>query len=265
MSKDYCTAKLVTHGEQTWWSIVLDRIDGGQEQLAAAMSHSDALKITALLNDNLPLGADVVGTALMICQEMFSNDHYKAFRESHSDGIGGFRDSMHMLADKVERVTAHFDWDEFPVAFDLEYIPALISELIPKCTESRGFSDLSAEEVSTAAKKVYGMLSSGRVHQPETEDQYLCIALSTKHVERAVMEQLDEHRSDMILKRDTGFFIKLFEEFDSVVELFKGYPNSFLDMLDLLHQRDFRMIEIDCDAMVNPCLATYSWGEKCLA
>jgi len=91
-----------------------------------------------------------------------------------------------------------------------------------------------------------------------TEDQYKTIAVSTIHLseqDKARLTELaDDKMCNMVLERDTGWFIKLYDETESNEH---GVSDSLNLIFTVCLEAGFRMIEFDCDAQSYECLSTY--------
>lgn len=86
----------------------------------------------------------------------------------------------------------------------------------------------------------------------EAHDQYSCIAISTN-----ALTDVDKGRlsviagNGMVFERSTGFFIKLYEETEYVLDMLGSLPGGAHNIDKLLlnaHKAGYRMVEFDCDA-----------------
>jgi len=99
-------------------------------------------------------------------------------------------------------------------------------------------------------------------------DQYLTIAVSTGHLSHHAKRVLDNccMRTDVITKRETGWFVKLYEceehECQDKVIWQARYPGITDAMLELFisaYCAGFRMIEFDSDAIA---LEGFEWYDS---
>jgi hypothetical protein len=93
----------------------------------------------------------------------------------------------------------------------------------------------------------------------DSEDQYKTIGISVNHVSEADRESLSELAIDescgMVLERDTGWFIKLYDESDSNNR--HSISDDLKSLLESCLSAGYRMVEIDCDAKIYESLPTY--------
>ncbi len=101
-------------------------------------------------------------------------------------------------------------------------------------------------------------------------EEYKVLAINSGHITRsdaALLSSMTHSHphtlihpfKNMIMERDAGYFIKLYdEEVDD--SQFVGFSESLIKILKYAHQEGFRMIEIDCDAKQYPELfETFDW------
>ena len=81
-----------------------------------------------------------------------------------------------------------------------------------------------------------------------THEQYKTLCISTGDVSEGDLDWLRDNYDDMIMARDTGFIIKLYEDMESNFEEFNNLSHKAYMLLSLAHIAGFRMIEIDADA-----------------
>jgi hypothetical protein len=90
-------------------------------------------------------------------------------------------------------------------------------------------------------------------------DQYKTVGISVDHISEADRDSLSELAADescgMILERDTGWFIKLYEDIDSNNRYL--ISEGLKSLLESCLKAGYRMIEIDCDAQTYENLPTY--------
>lgn len=77
-------------------------------------------------------------------------------------------------------------------------------------------------------------------------DTYSVVALCTSHLselDKDAIHDLRKGGNQMILKRDTGFFVKLYDEIG--YNLYDGFSDGFKNIVKWAHEAGFRMIEFD--------------------
>lgn len=93
-------------------------------------------------------------------------------------------------------------------------------------------------------------------------DTYQVIALSTGHLTEQDRDRLrktcNDQDNNMVLCRDTGFFIKLYEEL-SPEDLPSWYSETLKRLILAIHRQGYRMIEFDSDAPVLDAFPVYEW------
>lgn len=78
------------------------------------------------------------------------------------------------------------------------------------------------------------------------QDTYACIAVSTSHFTESDLAKLSATTSsNMIMERDTGFFIKLYNEKEYNQDLCDNLTHTAQDVIMACHEAGFRLIEID--------------------
>ncbi|MBT41070.1 MAG: hypothetical protein CMF12_00965 [Idiomarina sp.] len=96
-------------------------------------------------------------------------------------------------------------------------------------------------------------------------ETYSVVALSTSHICKGALRYLTRLANDsecnMVMARDTGFFIKLYTDGDNVKT---DMPDSLKEVVVFCESRGFLMIELDGDAMQIDDLPTYEWSDSCL-
>jgi hypothetical protein len=93
-------------------------------------------------------------------------------------------------------------------------------------------------------------------------EQYKCIAISTGHLSPDDLGRLHRIVSagncNMVMERDTGFFVKLYGVNVDVPEHFLGMSDHFNDLLRQVALAGYLLVEFDCDAQVYSCLPVFS-------
>lgn len=96
-------------------------------------------------------------------------------------------------------------------------------------------------------------------------DEYRAIALSTAHITEADRDELAAAATDgdtMVLMRESGFFIKLYEETedgDGQSNYRHGVSESIKQIIRWAYNAGYRMIEFDSDAPFLEGFQTYNW------
>ena len=92
---------------------------------------------------------------------------------------------------------------------------------------------------------------------------YRCAALSSAHLgpddRRALTRYVESGAEQMVTERDTGFFVKLYEEWACNAEaaFMRALSKRTRALIQALHRAGFRLIEFDGDAILLPGL----WAE----
>lgn len=101
-------------------------------------------------------------------------------------------------------------------------------------------------------------------------EKYICIAMSTAHmtlddknkldatgyIERAKIGRVGKN-SGMIMARDTGYFVKLYDELD--YNFRPVLSPAFNEAIKFVHRQGARLVEFDSDAPIEPSLETFDW------
>lgn len=79
-------------------------------------------------------------------------------------------------------------------------------------------------------------------------DTYQVICINSSHLIDSDKDLLDNlgTSTGMIMKRDTGWFVKLYEDLES--NYLYDSSNELKKLFELCHAAGYRMIEFDCDA-----------------
>lgn len=83
------------------------------------------------------------------------------------------------------------------------------------------------------------------------QDTYKAIAISTSHLTQDDKDKLTntaESDCGMIVERDTGYFIKLYDEVEYTRNLIDNLSQGAQDVIMACHDGGFTMIEFDRDA-----------------
>lgn len=144
----------------------------------------------------------------------------------------------------------------------------LCKEVIEKLKTNTLFSDVvltqesamqSVKEASLSMSGTWKMVAvcKGDIETPVyeqklmcAEDQYKVIGISTAHLtmdDKSLLSHLAQRDdTSMCMERDTGFFIKLYDELTCYEE--STYSENILNIVKLAIEAGFRMIEFDGDA-----------------
>lgn len=81
-----------------------------------------------------------------------------------------------------------------------------------------------------------------------THEQYKTLCISTGDISAEDLNNLKHIDSQMIMERDTGFFIKLYDEEEYNNDEFQSLSFKTMVIIHAARDAGFRVIEIDCDA-----------------
>ena len=91
-------------------------------------------------------------------------------------------------------------------------------------------------------------------------ETYTVIALSTSHIkdeDRYWLSYLAD-KKEMIFERDTGYFIKFYEELELNDYIWEIRPH-LRTLITWCHNKGFRMLELDRDAPTQKTLTNFKW------
>ncbi len=93
-------------------------------------------------------------------------------------------------------------------------------------------------------------------------DRYQVMALSTAHLtakDSYLLTQATSNKyENMVMGRDTGWFIKLYDELEPSLSLCQA-SQTLRRVVSWAHKSGYRMVEFDSGAEVLPQLPVYSW------
>jgi len=97
-------------------------------------------------------------------------------------------------------------------------------------------------------------------------ESFKALVLSTGHLTEADRDTLVEAMNDpgepMIMGRDTGFFVMLYDDQDSNIGAFVTDHNlstTFMIIIGYAHNKGYRMIQFDADGPEEILFAKFSW------
>lgn len=98
-------------------------------------------------------------------------------------------------------------------------------------------------------------------------EEYHCLAVSTAHIRESDAKELQRLADappdvcDMIMARESGFFVKLFadENAEQRLNYYPGLSHEANALLELACRAGYLMVELDCDALRYPGLPEFSW------
>lgn len=96
------------------------------------------------------------------------------------------------------------------------------------------------------------------------EEHYQVVAMSTSHLTEADRDSLlgaVGQRDQMVLQRDTGFFVKLFVD-ETESNFRHGDSETIKNIIRWAHRSGYQMIEFDCDAAVLPRFPVFDQFEE---
>lgn len=121
-----------------------------------------------------------------------------------------------------------------------------------------------AIRLGQVAIETYGQLLETAEATPEVEE-YMTVAMSTAHLTKEDLDALEaaEREDDqMVLKRESGYFIKLYDVCDEegVERNYRhGHSDTIKDIIRWALESGYRMIEFDGDATVMAQFPTFEW------
>ena len=92
------------------------------------------------------------------------------------------------------------------------------------------------------------MLRENLMQSMRHHEQYKTLCISTGDLGVQDLHNLKHIDSQMVMERDTGFFIKLYDEEEYNMDEFQGLDWKTKVIINAARDAGFRMIEIDCDA-----------------
>ena len=115
------------------------------------------------------------------------------------------------------------------------------------------------------------MSAEDKIHLLNAAETYKVIALSTAHISKEDAAALDAAAADpeenMVMKRSTGWFIKLYWEQDSNDQETKnrnrrhGVSAEIKDLLSMAANAGFQMVEFDSDADCVAGIPIFDWED----
>lgn len=111
--------------------------------------------------------------------------------------------------------------------------------------------NIDRETMSELVSMVHGYLEQSLYDFEE----YRTAAVSTAHLKSGDLDALAKYTvsdDNMIITRDTGHFIKLYE--DANYNMRVGLSDAYHNIIRYFWEQGFRMVEFDCDA---PCLVDF--------
>ncbi len=92
-------------------------------------------------------------------------------------------------------------------------------------------------------------------------EQYQCIAVSTVHLQPSDIYELhsivSSGSSNMITRRNTGFFIKLYGADSYSDRAYGELSESFYSLISEVQKAGYLLVEFDSDAKVYSCFPLY--------
>ena len=129
-------------------------------------------------------------------------------------------------------------------------------------------TELTRHQIQATRTKLQNLLSNSGLNQGMNQhsesasfEEYKVVAMSTSHLTEEDRDLLVEAVNDadqMVLERETGFFIKLFDE--EVPHNYRhGHSETIKDIIRWAHDSGYRMIEFDSDAEVLNQFPVFEW------
>jgi len=90
-------------------------------------------------------------------------------------------------------------------------------------------------------------------------EQYKCVALSTAHLSRTAVFELElfaiDSNNNMVMERDSGWFIKLYGDGCDK----NKYTRTLQAIVNKMVSEGYLMIEFDCDVLASDDFKVYAW------
>ena len=99
------------------------------------------------------------------------------------------------------------------------------------------------------------------LNSPSSPEEYSVCAVSTGHLTQSDRDALKEaalSNDPMIMKRLSGFFVKLYPH-DISSNYHQDWSESLKNIICWVHESGYQMIEFDCDAGVLPQFPVFDW------
>lgn len=97
----------------------------------------------------------------------------------------------------------------------------------------------------------------------EGPEGYMVLAISTAHItseDTFALRAKTREPYNMVLERTTGYFIKLFDDWEMMDgEELKGFSEELKEILKWAHAAGYRMVELDRDAEIIDQFPTFDW------
>jgi len=165
---------------------------------------------------------------------------YKRFEEYFANGfrpqLSGFYSLPEKIAELVIKDINLSSFNEFPK-------PEALDNDIKLAIESVMFKNPSSQQSPIVGLNV-------------ADDQYRCLGVSTAHLSPEAQASLErEQGGGMIMERDTGWFVKLYDDINILQQM--NLSTDLLQLLFTIHDAGFRMVEFDADAQIHNLLTQY--------
>lgn len=121
--------------------------------------------------------------------------------------------------------------------------------------EGRSFDDAEIDASMMMLKTISSFFNADKAGLKET---YSVMAVSTSNLPEDEVKALELRESTMLMKRDTGFFIKLYEEQNYSLDHWKGFTHLSA-LITYAHDLGFRMIEFDGKAPILETFPKFDW------
>lgn len=93
----------------------------------------------------------------------------------------------------------------------------------------------------------------------EKVESYKALAVCTGHLPQDDMGMLKDSRSNMIMERDTGFFVKLYDDLECNLKEFFLMSDEFNKIISFAFDNGYRLIEFDRDVDLYPDWKSFDW------
>lgn len=89
-------------------------------------------------------------------------------------------------------------------------------------------------------------------------EEYKTAVISTAHLTKMDAKVLERKDTNMIAKRSTGFFLKLYAD-ELQPNLLEVYSDSLKQIITVCWSQGYECIEFDCDADTYRPFRTFDW------
>ncbi|MFA0809315.1 DUF5983 family protein [Microbulbifer epialgicus] len=129
--------------------------------------------------------------------------------------------------------------------------------------EAETMEQLSTESISLIRSELQGLLCNFQVTEEKDcqEENYKVVAISTGHLsieDRDTLIEAGNNGDQMVMQRDSGFFLKLFED-ETLNRGRFGNSETMENIIQWAYKANYRMIELDSCAEAVPHFPIFDW------